>query len=313
MISVVIPLYNKAATILRAVQSIQSQTWPDWELIVVDDGSRDDGAARVEALSDPRIRVVRQANQGVSVARNTGIQEAHGEWVALLDADDYWHAEHLQRMHALSLRYPDAALLGAGYCYVNEAGQHTRAGMAAAHLNAPEGLSEIEDFFAEAVAQQHLPFNSSSVLVRKALTISLGGFPAGVTAGEDLLMWAKLACAGRVAVSAEPTSFYVVPPVSLAVRSGFIRRPQLPDVVGAGLLALLQRHPGSNVHLFLADWHRMRAVLWMELNERGHSLADLLRAVRFGHLTRKDVICLLALALPLRVRAALLARHRASK
>ena len=115
LISVVIPLFNKADAILSAVQSVQSQTWTDWELIVVDDGSTDGGAHLVAALSDSRISLVSQANAGVSVARNTGLLRARGDWVALLDADDYWREDHLARLAELALRYPDAAMLGCSY------------------------------------------------------------------------------------------------------------------------------------------------------------------------------------------------------
>ena len=71
-VTVVIPLYNKAETIVAAVESVRRQSFQDWLLIVVDDGSRDDGAARVEALGDPRVRVIRQPNAGVAAARNAG-------------------------------------------------------------------------------------------------------------------------------------------------------------------------------------------------------------------------------------------------
>jgi glycosyltransferase involved in cell wall biosynthesis len=314
LISVVIPLYNKSASILRAVSSVMSQSYRDWELIVVDDGSSDDGASKVEALQDSRIKVVRQRNGGVSVARNSGIQQASGDYVALLDADDYWSEVHLERLHALSLRFPRAVLLGATYCYVDEAGQSHQAALDPVHVQAPDGLSMIDDFFDEVVRMQHLPFNASSVMFRRETMLKLGGFAQGVTAGEDLLMWARFACEGEVAVSAQPTSFYVVPPVSSAVRIHFVRRPQEPDAVGAGLAKLLDgcvRPDG--MRQYLADWHRMRAVLWMELNERMRSIGDLRRGVSFDRLSKKDVICLVALALPASVRTTLLAKYRASK
>ena len=126
LISVVIPLFNKADAILSAVQSVQSQTWTDCELIVVDDGSTDGGAHLVAALSDSRISLVSQANAGVSVARNTGLLRARGDWVALLDADDYWREDHLARLAELALRYPDAAMLGSSYGFVAEAGAWRR-------------------------------------------------------------------------------------------------------------------------------------------------------------------------------------------
>lgn len=311
LISVVIPLYNKAAGILRAVQSVQAQTWPSWELIVVDDGSQDEGADLVRQLNDPRIRVMSQANAGVSVARNLGLIESRADWVALLDADDYWRPDHLERLAQLVQKFPHATLLGSSYGLEDEQGHWRRVPIRDAHLRDPSGLIEVEDFFADAVDLTYLPVTASSVLLPRVLTLKLGGFPAGITAGEDQLMWAKLACAGSFALSVAPTSVYVEPAVSANQRTAVVRRPQLPDVVGDSLALLLNRYPRpQQLRLFLADWYRIRAVSWMELNERWRCVVDLWAAVRWSRVTSKDLICLAALLLPAAVRTRLLARRR---
>lgn len=312
-ISVVIPLYNKAATILRAVASVQAQTFTDWELVVVDDGSSDDGAARVEALQDARIRCIRQANGGVAVARNAGLNAARSDWVALLDADDHWGPEHLAWLDRLRQRFPQAVLCGSGCCYVDTQGRVRDIPLSPQRVSAPDGLSLIDDYFLDA-HQHHLPFNSSSVMLRRDVALAVGGFMRGVTAGEDLLMWARMACAGPVALSATRTSFYVEPPVQAGLSKAAIRRPQQPDVVGDSLRALSAAHPERpSLRLHLADWHRMRGVMLMELDERRASLAELRQAVRWSRITRKDAVCLAALLLPSALRDHLLARRRASK
>ena len=313
MFSVVIPLYNKADSVLRAVRSVQEQSWTEWELLVVDDGSTDGGAALVTALNDPRIRVLSQHNAGVSVARNLGLLHARGEWVALLDADDYFRPEHLANLAELVRRYPDACLLGSSYGFVDETGRWRRAPIRASYLKDPSGYVEIADFFADAVELEYLPLSASSALLPRELALTLGGFPAGVTAGEDQVMWARLACAGTVALSVSPTSVYVEPAVSLPNRHAVVRRPQQPDVVGTELRFLLAKRqdPGS-LRLFIADWHRICAVSWMELNERWLCWKDLRAAVRFSRVTSKDLICLAALCLPVSLRARLLARRRES-
>lgn len=97
MISIVIPLYNKAHTIVHTLNSVFRQTYQDFEVVIVDDGSTDGGADVVrQHFADDRIRIFRQENQGVSVARNNGIEYARAEYVALLDGDDEWHPEYLQ-------------------------------------------------------------------------------------------------------------------------------------------------------------------------------------------------------------------------
>ncbi len=96
LISVIVPVYNRADTILRAVASVMAQTRTDWELLLVDDGSTDTTLAVMEALTDPRIRVLRHhQNRGAAAARNTGIRAAQGEYLAFLDSDDAWHPDKL--------------------------------------------------------------------------------------------------------------------------------------------------------------------------------------------------------------------------
>jgi glycosyltransferase involved in cell wall biosynthesis len=106
LFSIVMPTYNRADTILRAVDSVRAQTHADWELVVVDDGSVDDTGARIAALGEPRIRVLRQDNHGVTVARNTGLASARGELVAFLDSDDAWLPHHLELAAAFFRAHP---------------------------------------------------------------------------------------------------------------------------------------------------------------------------------------------------------------
>ena len=88
MISVVIPLYNKEASIKQALMSVLSQSYQEFEVVIVDDGSTDNSVAKVEEIQDSRIRLIRQENGGPSKARNTGVKNAKGEWILFLDADD---------------------------------------------------------------------------------------------------------------------------------------------------------------------------------------------------------------------------------
>ena len=103
----VIPLYNKAAYVHRAISSVFDQSFEDLEVIVVDDGSTDAGGEIVAAIQDPRLRLIRQANAGVAAARNVGVGASRGRWVAFLDADDTWRPDRLARQFAALLRAPD--------------------------------------------------------------------------------------------------------------------------------------------------------------------------------------------------------------
>ena len=115
-VSVVIPLYNKAHCVERALHSIRAQTLRDFEVIVVDDGSTDDGASVVASYSDPRVRLIGQPNAGPGPARNAGIAEAKGEFIAFLDADDEWLPTYLEEnLRSLEETGPELAAITCGY------------------------------------------------------------------------------------------------------------------------------------------------------------------------------------------------------
>jgi glycosyltransferase involved in cell wall biosynthesis len=114
-VSIIIPLYNKAPYVRRALDSIVAQTLPDFEVIVIDDGSTDDGAAIVAGYPDARCRLIRQANAGPGAARNRGIAEARGEFVAFLDADDEWLPDYLAQAVRLLDEHSEAAAVTSGY------------------------------------------------------------------------------------------------------------------------------------------------------------------------------------------------------
>lgn len=253
MVTVVIPLYNKAETIGRAIASVQRQTVADWELIVVDDGSSDGGSAVVETLEDQRIRVIRQANGGVSRARNRGVSEARSEWVAFLDADDEWKPEFLATCLQLLEQYPQADVIGTAYelCDANEQThpivlRHWELGK--------EGL--MESYFMVA-ANSDPPFCSISVMIRKAALQAIGGFPEGIGQGEDLLTWARLAVNGSIAYAGKSLAIFHT---DAQHRLGAPKRvPKEEDPVGKAL-AELPNHPG--LAAYNAQWHLMRASMY---------------------------------------------------
>lgn len=189
MISVVIPLYNKEKSIAQTLECVLNQTYKDFEVIVVDDGSKDNSAAIVEAFNDERIRLVRQKNGGVSAARNRGTAEARGEYVAFLDADDAWKQNHLESITNLIHQFPKSGAWAT--CYVNNLnGENHRIILNKLPFNGDTGL--LTNYF-EVCSCSHPPVWSSAVCVEKSLLQEIGGFPLGVTSGEDLLTWARIA------------------------------------------------------------------------------------------------------------------------
>lgn len=186
--SVLIPLYNKARYIEDAIRSVMSQSYRDFELIVVDDGSTDDGPDRVMAFEDARIRLIRQTNQGVSCARNRGIDEARGEIVCFLDADDWYRSAYLETIVSMAKRWPEVSFFGTGYCRVNA--RQERCG-----FQMPIDLTQlcvIEDCYAHYL--RHGPFIcTNSVAVRRELLVSVRPcFAPGESLGEDQDLWFRL-------------------------------------------------------------------------------------------------------------------------
>ena len=199
-ISVVIPLYNKELTISRAIKSIICQLSADDEVIVVDDGSVDLGRETIYKIygSNKAIRVIQQQNQGVSAARNRGVEEATHPHVVFLDADDWWLPGFRARIAELIRKWPEALAWSVGHQRVSGSRQ----------LVVNSGLSKDALLQGNEFIRQYGKFsgliNSSSVCVNKNTLISFGGFPVGATSGEDIYVWLRLALLGSIAFSPEP-------------------------------------------------------------------------------------------------------------
>lgn len=180
-ISVVMPLYNKEREVERAVRSVLQQSLMPLEIIVVDDGSTDSSAAVVEAIGSPRVRLVRQRNAGVSAARNRGIAEAEGDYVALLDADDWWLTGYIAEVCRLIERY-DADAYATAFDIVSSRGR------------TPAAVPPAEGFVdpcTEALAGRFLIIPSTATLRREAM-LRAGGFPEGMRLGEDQWLWVRM-------------------------------------------------------------------------------------------------------------------------
>lgn len=198
--SVIIPLFNKRPYIQRAVKSVLDQTFDDFELIVIDDGSTDGSVDALADLRDSRLRIIRQANQGEGAARNTGMAAAVAPWVALIDADDAWLPDHLAELSRLANAFPDAGLISTTNV---EACGMTLPQFSV--LQQPATIAVV-DYFLEA-SKRIGCVNSSSAAVRRNVFESLGGFN-DMRAGADLEYWARVALHHPVAMSSKTTSVY---------------------------------------------------------------------------------------------------------
>ena len=273
-VSIVVPLYNKAAYVGRCVASIRSQTFADFDAIVVDDGSTDTGLEdfRRACEGDPRFVFVRQANGGVSKARNTGIGHARADVVAFLDADDEWSPGYLEAIVALARRHPDAPLLGTAYQIVQGGTDvHLRQGLF-------EGVSpvDVHGFFAAWSRLGGCPLFVGATAARRADLLATGGFEVGMNLGEELLAFIRLAERGPIAFDDRPLAIYhlglagtlATSPSATAIRNHVKLLDELERQVGLG------RCPAA-VH---RRWLGIHAGYLMQSGQRAELLRFLVRS-----------------------------------
>ena len=209
--SVIIPLYNKAPYIEKALSSIVSQTFQDYELIVVDDGSKDDSASIAEKLihsqwgDGSKAKLIRQANSGVSTARNNGVAASHGDYICFLDADDWWEPTFLEEMAKLIQDYPDAGIYGTGYTIINERKHKTRIAPIGVEPGFLKGYINYCQVYAKTLC---MPLTSISVSLPRHIFDKMGGFKPQLKLGEDFDLWIRIALKYKVAFLNKPLSNY---------------------------------------------------------------------------------------------------------
>lgn len=206
-ISVVIPLYNKAAYVKRAIDSVLSQTFQDFELIVVNDGSTDGGEKIIQRLTDRRISLYsrNKPSPGGHAARNLGIQKAVSELIAFLDADDEWTPAFIETVLSLREKYPAAGAYGTAYLEkdINKTKAPKLWGVP--HDENWQGI--IPDYFKSALYGAS-PFCTISVAIPKKVFRDVGFFPEGVGRGGDHDMWVRIALKYNIAFSPKIGAVY---------------------------------------------------------------------------------------------------------
>lgn len=202
LVSVVIPSYNYAHFVTGAVESALAQTFPDREVIVVDDGSTDDTRDRL-APFEGKIRYLHQENRGLSAARNTGIRAARGALVAFLDSDDLWHPEKLAVQARYLEGHPEVALLASGHLdvHTDEIGRVDWPRVDASREIAAHAVS-----FEELVVGSR--FGSCGVVARKWCFDEVGFFDETLRSAEDVDMWIRIASRFPVAKQESPLWVY---------------------------------------------------------------------------------------------------------
>jgi glycosyltransferase involved in cell wall biosynthesis len=258
-ISVVIPAYNSEGTIREALASVASQTFRDYEIIVVDDASSDTTVEIAQASSESsglkfQVSSLSQ-NSGPAASRNQGVSEAGGEWIAFLDADDVWLSGRLASQIALMSRFPGASM----FC-----GKTIPIGESPSAEGTEPGVLKLADFI------ENNQVATSTVLIRKDVFLEVGGFDEQFRGPEDLDLWLRVAADHRVIIDSEPIAGYRSVTGSLSMDE----RKFLPEV-----LRVLDKAFGEGGSLFRMQELRETAVSTQLWNA---SWMAFCRGARFG-------------------------------
>jgi glycosyltransferase involved in cell wall biosynthesis len=250
-ISVVIPLYNKGLHIARTIQSVLNQTVQDFEIIVVDGHSSDNGPSIVQNYSDPRIHFFLQNSKGVSEARNEGVKYAQSNFIAFLDADDEWLPCHINNLLLLFKKFPDAGFVGTNYKIGLAEGREKKPKIKNLGITSHYGL--IERFFFVST-RGYSPIITSSMGIKKDIFLQYGGFLSGKSWGEDHELWGRIALERPVAYCRECSAIWhwdaenrlgnVMPPLEM--------EPAYNTVKNAFSRDLVKTEKSSDVHEYLA-------------------------------------------------------------
>lgn len=202
--SIIIPLYNKEDCIAHTINSVLSQTYRDFELIIINDGSTDDSSKIVMEFVDERLRIINKKNGGVSSARNLGIKLAKNEYIALLDADDFWDENYLYELSQVISTHSDAKMFASSYA---EVFGNTIYPSVTYHLLEKDYVGYI-DYIQLFSRKLISPINSSAVIIHSSVFESGVHFDERINSGEDLLVWLEIAFKYKVAYLNKILSFY---------------------------------------------------------------------------------------------------------
>ena len=200
--SVIIPLYNKAPYVKKALDSVLSQTFKDYELIIVDDGSTDESyLIAKESVEGTKVNysLIQQENAGVSTARNNGVAASKGDYICFLDADDWWAPTFLEKMNLFIDDYPDAGIYGTNYYYVKNGRQRVCV------TTAKTGYINYCKVYAEKL---QMPLTSISVAIPRYTFDEFNGFRPQLKLGEDFDLWIRISLKNKVAFLNEPLAYY---------------------------------------------------------------------------------------------------------
>ncbi len=201
--SVIIPLFNKEKYVLKTIKSILNQTFQDFEIIIVDDGSTDNSVNIIKSIKSEKIKLIKQVNQGASVARNNAINASNGTYIATLDSDDEWQNNHLSELKKCITSFSKAVLFCTNYNIKRHNAFITNTKF---NFQFDQDCLIIDDFF-KANIINFIP-TSSSVAFKKEDFLKINGYNTNLRTGQDIDLWIKFGLMGAIAFNPKTTMLY---------------------------------------------------------------------------------------------------------
>lgn len=228
-VSIIIPAYNAMTYLPETLESAFKQTFTDFEILIINDGSSDNIVEWVSRITDERVKLISQENQGVSAARNTGINNSQGEYIAFLDADDLWESTKLEKQVNCLEVNPTVGLTYTWTNFINQFSQPTGVSI----------VSHAEGNVWEEIVVRDMISTGSSTMIRAECFNKVGLFDSDLSVGEDRDMWTRIAAVYPFAVIKEPLTLYrrhstnttksnqtIIPQLSKVIEKTFQNTPE---------------------------------------------------------------------------------------
>lgn len=206
--TVIIPLYNKENLVKKTIESVLAQTLQNFELLIVNDGSKDDSLTVVKSIKDNKIRIINQENQGVSVARNNGIKEAKAPFIAFLDADDIWLPDFLETIYKMTINFPNAGLYSTQYEKMDQIGNRTPIKLKGLPSKKYTGI--LPNYFKSIILGDNLVCSIVVCIPKKIFEENNIWFPPGEKYGEDQYVWSRIAMLFDIIYDTKVCALYMI-------------------------------------------------------------------------------------------------------
>lgn len=277
--SIVVPLYNKDRYITATIDCVLRQSFTDYELLVVNDGSTDRSLELASRYNDQRIKIFNQNNQGAAAARNAGIKESTANYICFLDADDAWSENHLETLFHTIQKFSGAGMYCARYVERTSTGVLIKVNFDGIDDNY-EGY--VPDFFAASFKKRIAL--TSAVCISKKVFNEIGGFDETISSGQDLDYWIRIALKYPVVISKRVTVFYTLS-TKQSLSKTDINNKTLPDFKKF----VLEEQKNATLKRFL-DLHRVEYALHFHITGHPQQRDAFLATIKTEHLPKKVAI-----------------------